>query len=626
MRVRTFVVSNLFNLTPDKIYDPALNAYIDLNVTSATVTLATPVKSGLMSKEDFTKLNKLYFPSPTSTISSEDCRTEDGRELRFKRGILRFYGSEFVKVEDTAALKNINYQGDILSELTPYQIHTHTNGININVDTDKLIRYLEDNKRIIIQGKKGAKGASGAQGDRGADRVLSGPQGDKGDDGIARPCTLSVEPEILENRPISGLSQAIVGAYVKTDPVNPKKYSLVFERQSVGRQDLTADKLNVKGSSSNWILFTPQTAGVSDIFFLDIEPILNEMESQYNKRALNLKAEYEEKVQTWVQAMSDLFDQQKAAICCALQYCRSAQINIDTRRHIESLAATALPDATLSFCPKTSPDAEFINIQDSCADMDTDKPECFKRPDIMCEVQGQAQAQKLNDEVVVSAFSNIDSISAATLDLPAGRYILTIKETDSYIDGQYSVKIKIKYADKTLRLMDKGDYRDLRDSREAYIGLTTEIDHKGGIIHFWTNTIGSQLNSGSTVLSVTSVDEIYKLKSQAYRISRNKLIEIFNDYSDSKSFIIRLNGQDYIAISLEAKHGQIYNDLTVKGIVPTIAVPLVNELPIVDYNNFYINEDATDRINNALKMNDCLQVGREEVKSISTCLLPSNEN
>lgn len=617
---------DLINLTPDKVYDPALNAYIDLNITSSTVALATTIKSGLMSKEDFTKLNKLYFPSPSSTISSEDCTTADGRELRFKRGVLRFYGSDYIKVEDNAALKNINYQGDMINEITPYHIHTHTFGININIDTDRLIRDLENSGRIIIQGKRGAKGSRGAKGDRGADRVLSGPQGDKGEDGIARPCQLAVEPEILENRPIGGLSQAIVGAYVKTDPVNPKKYSLVFERQAVGRADLTADKLNVKGSSSNWILFTPQTAGVSDIFFLDIEPILNELNTQYSKRADNLKAYYESRVQTWVQAMSDLFDQQKAAICCALQYCTTAQKNIETRRHIESLAASALPDAVLSFCPKTSPDAEFINVQDACASMDTDKPECFKRTDIMCDDNLSVQAQSASNDVTISAFTNIDSISSAAINLPAGKYVITIKDTDSYVDGMYAVRLKIKYGDKILSLMDKGEYYNLNDSKQAYVGLTTDLDHKGGLIHIWTSTIGYENNSGSTIIGFTSIDDIYKFKTKAYHISRDRLIDIFNGYSESKAFIVRLSGQDYIAINLEPKHGKIYQELSSKGIVPTIAVPLINELPVVDYNNFYVNDTATDKINTALRMNDCLQVGNDIVKQINCCLLPANEN
>lgn len=617
----------LFSLTGDLVYDPALKAYIDLNVTSTVVPLASVTQDGLMSKTDFTKLSRLYFPAPSSTISSEDCVTNTGTALRFRRGLLRIIGSDFITVEDTIKLQNINYQGDLINEATPYKIHTHTQGININVNTDAFFRYLEEVGQVIVQGKIGKKGATGDRGDRGIDRVLSGPPGDKGVEGKASPCNLNAEPEIIENRPKEGLGQAIIDAYIKTDPVNPKKYNLVFRRQPVGKSDVVANRFRISGQGSTWLLATGLTFGLdgfNDPYYIDIQPILNELKSQFDKRANNLKDLYEERVSVWVQAMSDLFDQQKAALCCALQYCQSAQRNIDTRRHIESLAAAALPDARLAFCPKTSENARFIDKTKACERMDTDVPQCFKRIELICETTtAQVLAQAAGNNIQVSALSNIDSISAATLSLDPGRYVLTVTETDSYIDGFFAVKLKVRYGEgSTISLMDKGEYFSVKDSRDAYVGLTSEINHAGGLIHVWTNTVGSTGNQGSTTLTFTKVDEIYNFKSKPLNIARNTLIDIFNNYADSKSFITRVGGQEYVAVVLGPEHGALYQDLAAKGLIATIAVPLVGDMPIVDYNNFYISESATDAINRSLGMNDVLQVGREIVKNISICFLP----
>lgn len=619
----------LLNITGDLVYDPSLNAYVDLNVTSTVVPVATVVKDGLMTKDDYLKLTRLYFPAPSSTISSQDCVSNTGTALRFKRGLLRFSGSEYVTIEDAIQLKNINYQGDYVNEITPYHIHTFTHGININVNTDAFFRYLETSGQVIIQGKRGKKGLTGQKGDKGLDRVPSGPQGDKGSDGVAKPCNLNAEPEIIDNKPKEGIGQAIIDAYIKTDPVNPKKYSLVFIRQPVGKSDVVATRFRISGQGSTWLLATGLQNGVNgtnDPYFIDIQPILDELQKQFNNRAYNLKLYFEERVSTWVQAMSDLFDQQKAALCCALQYCQSAQRNIDTRRHIESLAAAALPDAKLNFCSKISEDAVFIDKAAACERMDTTLPNCFKRIELICETDtAQALSQALGDSVKVSAVNNIDSITAVTVPLDEGRYIITVNDTDSYVDGSYTVKLKVRYAEgSTISLMDKGQYVALRDSRDAYVGLTSEINHPGGLVQIWTNTYGSADNQGTTTVTFTRVDELYNLKSRPYIISRKNLIDIYNNYAESRSFIVRLSSQEYIAIVLGPEHGDTYQDLVSKGIVPTIAVPLVGDMPVLDYNQFYINEQATDLINKSLGMNDVLQVGKEEVKNISVCLLPND--
>ena len=622
-------MSDIFKLTADKVYDPAINAYVDLNVTSSAVPKATVIKDGLMSKEDFTKLNKLYFPTPSSTLSSEDCTSNTGAELRFKNGYMRLYGSEYISVEDKINLKNINYQGDMISQLTPYNIHTFTYGFNLNIDTDKLFRYLEDNKQVIIQGRKGPKGNKGPKGESGRDRILSGPQGDKGEDGNALPCSITVSPETVENTPVKGLGLAISDAYIKVDPLNPKKYSLVLVRKVVGREDLVADKLNVTGQSSTWLLVTPSQAGVNNVFYLDIQPILNELKKQYDNRVQNLKEYYENRIAVWVQAMSDLFDQQKAALCCALQYCNSAQKNIETRRHIENLAAAALPDATLAFCSKTSADATFISADQACEKMDTDKPDCFKRIDIICPpVTNAAISEKLeNNTINISAINNIDSISAAKLELKAGKYVVTVTSTDSYISNNYSVRLKLRYGSqgKTITLMDKGEYFSQNDSSNAYVGLTTEIDHDGGLVLAWTNTIGSSDNQGSTSLTFTPIDSIYEFKTRPLKITRDKLIDLFNNYAESRSFVVRVSGQEYVAVILGPEHGKLYTDLLSKGINATIAVPLIGDIPIVDYDSFYLNSSATESINRSLRMNDTLQVGSDIVKEISYCFMPINE-
>lgn len=599
-----------------QINDDSINSIINLEIVNYNIPVSTQLKDGLMSSVDYVKLNSIVYPYPTSTIRGEDCGSIVGNPIRFTKGNIDLYGSEYVTVEGSVELRNISDTGDVVSENSNFHIHTHTFGYDFKIDTNSLFSDLESAGKIVIQGKTGNKGSKGQRGTKGKDRVLSGPQGDKGDDGRALPCSLTSQPETIENSVKQGMSQVIVGAYIKEDPLNAKKYKLVFVRKYAGVKGMEADKLKVNGSNSNWLLVSNRNNGVTDIFFIDIEPILNSMKEQYQRRAEFIKSTYEQKVEKWTQAMSDMFDQQKAALCCALKYCLSSKQNIETRRHIETIAATALPDKVIDFCSKSSDDAIFVNSQSTCNE--TNNSECDKTKEIDCE---PIETQKLShiDNIYEVSASNNNSINSISIDLSPGIYNIVITDTTIKTGEYYFPSIKIKSGSVTTSFMDKGQYSEEKFAKESYVGLNTTIDHAGGYVNLW-NDSGMHASSGSASLSVTKVGETSNVLLKVFEYSSDELVSIINNSSDNKSVLVKIGSQDYLISQLLASN-KYYKELVLNGVNPYIMIPIVDNEPVF-VTKYSVDTDIHKTVDMLMFRGEYQLVGTD-IPRFQSCLIPN---
>ena len=132
-----------------QINDDSINSVLNLDIVNYNVSLATQTTDGLMSAEDYIKLNELVYPYPTSTIRGEDCGLVAGSPVRFTKGNIDLYGSNYIQVEGTLDLKNINHQGDNISESQDFHIHTHTFGYDFKVDLNSLFSDLESIGKIV---------------------------------------------------------------------------------------------------------------------------------------------------------------------------------------------------------------------------------------------------------------------------------------------------------------------------------------------------------------------------------------------------------------------------------------------------------------------------------------------
>lgn len=344
-------------------YDSSIVSWIRISSNTVATQVATNISNGLMSAADFKKLNRLLLSPPNSSIIGNDCVSP------FTSGNISFEsGDNFIDVNSNVDIKNIDQYGQTINLSMPFQIHAHTYGIDFSIDLPQLVDELKKRNQYNVVGRDGDIGDVGDVGEDGLSFVLAGPPGDAGPDGGAPNCGLSIQSEPIQIEPINGLSKALVNVKVVVDSIDKSRYKLVFDRQSIGSSDRAADRFIVDGEISPWVLAVAPDVGsnsVDDVtvassecgysqvnslqlYHIDIEAIVEAIRNEFINEVNALKAGYEFIVSNWLQTMSDLFDAQKAALCCALQSCMSVTKNAELRRHMESVAASAAGDANIA--------------------------------------------------------------------------------------------------------------------------------------------------------------------------------------------------------------------------------------------------------------------------------------
>jgi len=365
-------------------YDAAVNAWIKIVSSNLMLPVATNIANGAMTAVDLKKLNRLVIPPPRSTIIGNDCIAP------FKAGAIALYsGDNFVNVEGNIVLQNIDEFGDLISDDFPFQIHQHTYGYDFNLDIPRLVTELKRRGQFESTGTVGPKGDKGEEGDPGVDEILSGPQGDRGEQGDAPECELTIETEPVQSETQPGLQKALVAARVIPSvqfPNDATKYGLQFDRQTIGTSDVSTSRFMVQQQNSFWILAVESIVGTPQaIYYLDIEPLIEAVRQKFLTEVELLKSGYEDIVAFWIQTMSDLFDEQKDALCCAIECCKSRTKGTQLRQHMESVAASALPDAKINIHGRKS--GEAFEMPNTTMLVDT---KCYDPPLAADEVCGRS--------------------------------------------------------------------------------------------------------------------------------------------------------------------------------------------------------------------------------------------
>ena len=512
-------------------YDATIRSWVNLATAGVSIPLATPVQAGAMSAEDLRKLNRLVIPPPASSIIGTDCTAA------YQSGnIGLFSGDDFVEVSGTVKVQNLDARGDQISKDLPFKIHQNTYGFDFSVNLPALIQELKARNQYKVSGKTGDKGIKGETGDPGPDTVLSGAQGEAGDDGDSTPCLLTVEQDALQVQPHEGMAKALVNARVVLDEDDETKYSIEFDRQVIGPGDYAADKFHVRADTSTWVLAVTGgqsadgtgevfctdglAAGISqDLYYVDVEPIIESIKRQFLVQVGNMRTGYESAVQFWVQTMSDLFDEQKQALCCALEHCLSIKKNADVREHIESTAAQAAGSANVLLHSRTSDEAvnlsstrtlKQIGGQDLCRGgpgfpqypnlgVDAASVSAQSVPAPMAEAVGRAT-------VTIDPLVNITPSTAVLVPLAAGEYVAEISKAEATVDGAHRSNVRAQSlvggAKRTVQFLDKGAFDTLIEAKQAYEGLTLPFTHEGGLVGFWLPSVGEKNASGMVELWV----------------------------------------------------------------------------------------------------------------------------
>jgi len=539
-------------------YDAGVNGWIPVVSNSANMELATPIKSGAMSSVDLHKLNRLVLPFPQATIIGNDC------DFPFSRGNIAISsGDDYVGVDGQVKVRNLDAVGDDIAKSIDFQIHQHTYGFDFTLNLPNLVQDLIQLGQIKTQGGTGPKGDRGVKGDDGINSLFAGPPGDKGESGNAPPCQLSIETEPVSVNPRYGLDKALVDVRIKDHPTDRLKYYLEFDRQSIGDDNRAATRLNVDKFSSYWVVAVAnQAAGNKRVYYLDVEPIISAIKDKYLEQIELLRAGYESITKHWVQTMSDLFDEQKAALCCALENCISKTKGVDTRQHMETTAAAVIPDGKIKinvFPPKGSPQSDVREVSNTRL---TPGNDCYKKP--------TSKQTAINQVVTLDAAVHVGSAkNAKKVTLPKGRYSAIISSMGVKIDDQYGSLIRIQNvcngSTKISSFLDQGRYDHLQDAKSAYEGLSLVVNHDGGDIYFYLPSYLANNMSGEASLELipTSVDEPTVnalVESQKLTASEDNIFYCsmtsshLNWYKtgweqgNCCGLVIKIAGQDYIII------------------------------------------------------------------------------
>lgn len=535
-------------------YDATIRSWIKLTSTGVAIPLATPSEDGAMSAVDFKKLNRLVLPPPVSSIIGTDCANP------FRSGTIGLYsGDKFIGVEGTVKVQNIGPRGELLSQDVPFHIHQHTYGFDFTIDFPELVDELKLRRQFNVAGRKGEKGEKGKPGPQGPDYILAGPPGEDGQDGPAPACQLSVEPDELLVEANEGMTKALVAGKVVFDDEDPLKYKIVFDRQMIGPTGYAADKLHVQEDVSPWVLAVTgdQTDGpISDprsqvacgtavgagraqkIYYIDVEPIVNAIRDRFLREAEIIRGSYQNVVKFWIQTMSDLFDEQKSALCCALEHCKSIKKNAEVRRDIESLAAATAGTANILLHGRDSNEAvnlsstrtlKQIGGPDLCRggprfpqypNLDTGGVGGFEgdeRDPPPEEGASESVATKIAkaEEPVKEAVVTLDPLIHSTLGtavqvpLVAGDYTAVLTRADAKIDGKHRANAKIQHLNKgalrSVQFLDKGDFTSVLDAKSAYEGLGLSFHHDGGMIWVWLPSLAPQNTSGAVEVMIQPV-------------------------------------------------------------------------------------------------------------------------
>ena len=347
----------IFELGPGLyyIYDSSMNSWT--RVQGAMPGPATPLSDGLMSADDLYKLNRLVLPPPNSSLTTDDTITT------LTSGIIGLKeGDEFITIDDTGPMMNVGADiGEDEAIHAGRQLHQHTYSFDISIDTVSLFDYMVRSGKFVVRSEKGPQGALGDQGLDGEDKVPHGEAGVQGLPGSNTSFDLELQSENASFERKSLSHRAIVS--IDTEEISKDENYLVITRANVGNPDACPPIIRLTDTiESPWVAAVAESSDdinrswspseclicTGELYYLNISHIIEVIEAEFSREIVAIKHDMEQIVSFWLTIMSGLFDEQKAALCCALEYCKSQTRNTETRRYIERQRIQAAQTQTIT--------------------------------------------------------------------------------------------------------------------------------------------------------------------------------------------------------------------------------------------------------------------------------------
>lgn len=576
-------------------YSASRNTWVKLDGFGKTIDLATPLVNGLMSKDDYQKVFGLLVPPPRITLTAEDCN------FVFDGGTIGMRSTEDnLFIENELSIFDVDTAGKRVERKEVWKIHENTYGINFRVNLPLLLAEIEKRGHLTYNKTIGPRGKKGLTGDPGLDKLDTGPQGPKGTDGKNEPFSGSLLSE--QNIEISEPNRGIID--IKTEEISKEENYLVVTRGVIGNPDLCPDQVRPKNIKSKWIVALDErpiarqlldecdqarcggdlcvTTGttISQIFcstrlyYLDFTFIEDAIRAQFNELLLELKTTKEKVINTWLTTMMDIFNEQKLAVCCALENCQSRRENDKVRARLEDQRIQAAQTGMQLVVDGT----EFKNYVDTNQAPNKTCPP--KPPDNIITNRDFEEYAPIMGVLSVSCSTNIDEADAATYELPPGEYIAELTSCCCYADDRVTRdvyetlqkdKTKVSHAFKNhfekmnpysgvfvfgyqgqdgpiqIASPDFGEYRDSKDANNAYLGRTIRFTHVGGMIKAFFNKGTGLGNDGTLEIRIKKVGFAMRsmLQPKEDCVTRNIAINCRHNTSESNAAEIELPAGSY---------------------------------------------------------------------------------
>ena len=495
---------DIFKVNEDTVYrySASLKCWRKLtgidNISEATIS-----EPGLMSSDDFIKIDNILIPSLDTTISGENCSNT------FKEGLIKLKSSK-EDIEIIEQLKLYNPDGTVDSN--DFVIHSNTAGIDFRISIPRLIEELENRGSLRYLSVPGPRGDRGDRGDPGRDRIEAGPDGDKGLPGQNAPFPGSLIEDFNASLPTN---KAVVD--VRNDEDDPSK--IIVTVGNIGNPGVGPKFVSWKQKNSPWMMGLsslpfdcnqpPECVPTGNIFYIDISPILEKLKEKYEEVANKIKEEKEEIANKYVKSMSNIFTQQRQALCCALESVISRKVNQNIR-NIWSDGRYQAAQAGYAF-----------RVTDSATDLQPrNSPQQFASDFLPQNRVGEAEQNVIiNGDLDQSPIqfdcsdcyvlitlnrTNIGKNRSVKIDLPAYDYVATLSDCCIYFDsaggtGVFNVKYIGEDGPETINLHDRGMFSSV-ESKSKYVGDSISFRHFGGVAEFYLNPIPSLGVSGEIVI------------------------------------------------------------------------------------------------------------------------------
>lgn len=548
----------IVELTPGSyfIYKSGMNCWVRLDGVD-NLGIATNKSDGLMSSDDFRKLQNLLIPPPQASIKGEQC------DFTFTRGRMAIYSSDN-SLEIKNAIDVINkIENQLVADPSGWQLHQNTYGFDFRLDLDGLLEKVDALGNINYASTRGDKGKQGLVGEKG-DSLETGPQGSPGDDGANAPFDGVLSREEIDLTPTQS-NRAIVD--IEVEETSETEYVLKVTRANIGNPEACAPDLNPSSFVSPWLMVIDRAAPFvkkivqrnlqqeiicktcnSNVYYLNIDPIIQSIEERFEQLVLEIKQEKEALVLDWLKAMSALFYEQKAALCCALENCRTKYRNADDKRYLEQSRIQAA-QAELGIV--VDGDLQKVRFP---TDVDRDCPVPSGGVD---PIQGIDCEECLIKLTVVGNINGGREENATTIDLDSGNYVVEIEDcciNDNIARRQYTGKVMFGWQEATdfdsagnpsgnsiskeIVLSDLGTFENEEDARNAYIRSAHLFSHAGGPIKAWFPDQFPDNNSGEVILCIRSVSCYEELQEAgAGTDDQSGRIYVYKNFLSQENFL-----------------------------------------------------------------------------------------